>query len=505
MTTPSLETAGNVAPVGEDAVSRALWLNAQLPGSTLYSDAKRPLHPESRASWRLSPDPFWLPPDVAEYLERLGTDLLNLYRATNALYLASVRGTQPRWVAEYFDLGRPDHLVDYGRQNRLRRALPGVIRPDLFLTDDGFVATELDSVPGGIGFGASMGRLYSQMGFDPLGGPDGMVDGFLAMVASVAGREDPTVAIVVSDESGDYWDEMAWLAAACRGKGASVQAVRPDAITFREEGILVPEGGSPGPRDSAPVDATAPLVPVHVIYRFFELYDIKNVPKWELMLYAAKKQKVVITPPIKSYLEEKLSFALIHHPSLEKFWTSELSVAGFERVRAVIPQTWVMDPRPVPPHATIPGLAVAGAPLHDWRQLHALGQKERRLVIKPSGFAATAWGSRGVRIGHDLPEGEWIDAIENALTEFPTTRYVLQRFHGTKRATVQWYDFDSRSVKSMAGRARLTPYYFVVGESVRLAGAAATVVPIDKKLIHGMVDAVMVPCAVRQSTADGTP
>ena len=51
----------------------------------------------------------------------------------------------------------------------------------------------------------------------------------------------------------------------------------------------------------------------------------------------------------------------------------------------------------------------------------------------------------------------------------------------------------------MVGRARLTPYYFVAGDTVTLGGATATVVPIDKKLIHGMVDAVMVPCAVRQT------
>jgi hypothetical protein len=220
-------------------------------------------------------------------------------------------------------------------------------------------------------------------------------------------------------------------------------------------------------------------------------------------LYAAKKQKVVITPPIKSYLEEKLAFALIHQPTLEKFWTNELSPSGFERIRAIVPQTWVLDPRPVPPHAVIPGLTVGGTPLHDWRQLHGLGQKERRLVIKPSGFAATAWGSRGVRIGHDLPEAEWVDAVNSALEAFPVTRHVLQRFHATKRANVHWYDFDSRTVRPMAGRARLTPYYFVVGDSVRLGGATATVVPIDKKLIHGMVDAVMVPCAMRHPVDDG--
>jgi hypothetical protein len=53
----------------------------------------------------------------------------------------------------------------------------------------------------------------------------------------------------------------------------------------------------------------------------------------------------------------------------------------------------------------------------------------------------------------------------------------------------------------MAGRARLSPYYFVSGETAELAGILATVCPADKKIIHGMKDAVMVPCAVAPEPA----
>ena len=48
----------------------------------------------------------------------------------------------------------------------------------------------------------------------------------------------------------------------------------------------------------------------------------------------------------------------------------------------------------------------------------------------------------------------------------------------------------------MSGRARLSPYYFVSGDKTKLAGILATICPADKKVIHGMKDAVMVPCAV---------
>jgi len=52
----------------------------------------------------------------------------------------------------------------------------------------------------------------------------------------------------------------------------------------------------------------------------------------------------------------------------------------------------------------------------------------------------------------------------------------------------------------MSGRARLSPYYFVSGETTELAGILATVCPADKKVIHGMKDAVMVPCAIAQES-----
>ena len=45
----------------------------------------------------------------------------------------------------------------------------------------------------------------------------------------------------------------------------------------------------------------------------------------------------------------------------------------------------------------------------------------------------------------------------------------------------------------MRGRARLCPYYFVSDNQVELVGILTTICPLDKKLIHGMVDAVMVP------------
>ena len=90
---------------------------------------------------------------------------------------------------------------------------------------------------------------------------------------------------------------------------------------------------------------------------------------------------------------------------------------------------------------------------------------------------------------------EWTAAIEHALGCFPSKPYILQRFHRSRIVETEWADLEHNQLQSMRGRARLCPYYFVVGDDTRLGGVLATVCPQDKKILHGMSDAIMAPCA----------
>ena len=54
----------------------------------------------------------------------------------------------------------------------------------------------------------------------------------------------------------------------------------------------------------------------------------------------------------------------------------------------------------------------------------------------------------------------------------------------------------SAETSAKAGRLRLCPYYFVIDGKARLSGALATFCPPDKKIIHGMQDAALLPCRV---------
>ncbi|HTX59509.1 MAG TPA: hypothetical protein VMH02_07485 [Verrucomicrobiae bacterium] len=440
-----------------------------------------------RIAWRVSPEPFGLSPEQLEEIERLGRDLHAFYRALNGLYNRSARGTAPAFIADYLDRGKPEHIVKLARQNRFKQELPGVIRPDLMLTEDGFVATELDSVPGGMGFLGAMSQAYCQIGIESIGGADGMVHGFAAMLRHAGGAEKPTVAIVVSDESGDYRNEMDWLANDLRRLDlANAWMCAPSDVIFTEDGLFVRHEDGREER-------------LDVLYRNFELFDLLNVAKQELMLYAARHNKVKMTPPPKASLEEKLSFALFHHHALRGLWRAELGTEVYERLQRVFPLTWVLDPRPLPPQAAIVGLEAGGDPVSDFRRLADLGKSEREYVVKPSGFSELAWGSRGVKIANDLTKEEWTAALEDGLASFDRVPYILQHFHKGKRLQQRYLDRATDEIKRFDGRARLCPYYFVTGDdAVQLGGILATVAPADKRLIHGMTDAVLTSCVLSQ-------
>jgi hypothetical protein len=113
--------------------------------------------------------------------------------------------------------------------------------------------------------------------------------------------------------------------------------------------------------------------------------------------------------------------------------------------------------------------------------------------LKVSGFSPLGWGSRGISLGSDLAHAEWEKRIENALASFDSSPTIMQRFHKGSLFEHRYWDADSSELKTMKGRVRLCPYYFVEQDKVKLRGALATIVPADKKFLHGMHDAILVP------------
>ena len=430
-------------------------------------DTLRAAFPEeglfAEKDWLLSPEPLPLSPALARELAGLGHRLRVFLQAADALYHRSVKGRLPEWIAGSVDAGKPAALLAHGRATPLRGHIPRVLRPDLLLLDDDALAlSELDSVPGGIGLTAWLNQVYAPAFPDLIGGPRGQLDGF----ASIFPAGTPAD-FVVSVEASGYRPEMEWLAAQL---GRDRFAVR-DAETYSAD-------------------------PARAVYRFFELFDLPNLPAAGPLLDAVAAGTVRMTPPPKPWLEEKAWLALFWLRPLRELWRRELTDNQRQRLEKIIPYSWLVDPAPLPPHAVLPRLEV-----NSWDEVAAFSQRQRELVLKRSGFHEEAWGARSVVIGHDVSQAVWSASLHQAQTDFPAAPWVLQEFKRARVVEHPYFDPATGVVRTLRGRVRLCPYYFIsaADDSIALGGVLATIVPEDKKIIHGMKDAVLVPCRVAET------
>lgn len=412
-------------------------------------------------TWRIAPEPLLLPQSHVEELESLGRMLWQFLKAVNLLDRRSGEGKLPHWIRRVLRQGKSSDLLGIQDRPVWKNALPRVLRPDLLLTDSGWVLSELDSVPGGIGLTHWQNQTYAALGDAVLGGANGMRDGFVGIFGDA-----PKVHVVVSEESEGYRPEMEWLMSQIGGERFQVR------------------DGSPFTPD--PGDA---------VYRFFELFDLDQVPCAATLLQLASEGTIQMTAPPRTLFEEKMLFALLWNRNLRSFWTQELGARFFDRLLERVPYTWLMDPSPLPPHAAYPRLE-----LTDWQQLKTLSQRERNLILKISGYSPLGWGARGVFLGSDLSVADWSGAVDRAIGSWPTNPFILQEYRKPRLIPAVYHDFQNDRTVRYEGRLRLCPYYFVSGHGdearPRLAGALATICPADKKIIHGMTDAVLAPVQI---------
>ncbi|MGF1450471.1 MAG: hypothetical protein ACFB21_00175 [Opitutales bacterium] len=460
-------------------------LKAALAAQPLFEDK----------TWRLSPEPWWITPELEVELEAIGRACHAFYQGVEQLYRRSWEGKNllrnrdlyAPWIADYLDRGKPLRIIEHGRIKRLKGVVPTVIRPDLLLCEDGFALTELDSVPGGLGLTAFLNRLYAPSAPSVIDGDAHgaqLLDVFYRAVAAHAPEvDDPLICVVLSDEAAVYRPEYDYLARQLRERGHRVYVRHPDQLMPMAGALSIPVNGSPETVD--------------IIYRFWELFDTGNIRTAQAICEAVENGEVACTPPMKAYQEEKLNLALLHHHLLEDFWRENLGRQDSKVLRKLVPKSWVVDPVELPPNAVLDAPTVNGKPIRRWEELGEASQKERNLILKASGFHETAWGARSVVYGSDHSREEWLDALENATDMAGETLHILQEYRKPQRLKHPVYTEDGERVE-MEGRLRLCPFYLVEGEDVQLAGALATFCPADKKIIHGMKDAAMLPTAVRR-------
>jgi len=411
-------------------------------------------------NWRTGPEPFPLTSRQVEELRSIGRALAKFLETADACYHDA--DPELAFFRSVLDRGKPEWLLRCHDAEALRPQLPWVLRPDLLWTEAGFRITEIDGVPGGIGMTDFLNQFYAELGFDVLRGPRTLGEAFAAR----------DVAVVISREASDYRPEMEWMLRQATG--------RTDDLTIREEDLTA-EG--------------AEALRGRTVYRFFELWDEDLGPGAHALCELAARGELTLTAPPKAYFEEKLLLALYRDPLLHPRWQAALGPEAAEVLDRLIPFGWVLDPEPLPPHAVYPKLEI-----WEWAELKQFSQEQRRLVLKVSGFSPQAWGARGVHVGHDLSKAEWAARIDEALAAFPRQPHLLQEFAASTRVENRYFAADG-TVQVEPGVVRLSPYYLLGNGAAELHGVLATVCPPDKKKIHGMTEATLLPC--REIPTDG--
>lgn len=457
-----------------DKLTREL-LESQVVGKNLF-DSK---------SWKLSPDVFSLSsPRALTHLQHIGEALDRFQSGLDKLYRcaredAPLPGTpSTAWVADYYERGKPPWIPELVR--RKEPSAQAIMRPDLLLTEHGLALTEIDSLPGGIGLTEFLYQSYESLLNTPCR-PSGqsLLEDFYRASARLSEKPDPLIAILYNDEGDTYWPEFDWLAAQLRAAGKRVQTAHvKDVRTDANRAWLERDGES---------------LTIDVVYRFFELYDPTSEKITRSLDKLLAAGRIRMTPPLHFHLEEKLGLALFWHPRLQAFWQDALSRRERLLLSRLIPRSWIVDRvGELPPAAALWSPGTQGKAVQDWNALKTATRKDRALIIKVSGFHENAWGARSVTLGSDVSVDSWAQVLDNALEESDRHLYVMQEFRKPAAFPFRAFDEDGH-LHTLRWRVRLCPYYTREDKGVKLAGALATLCPQDKKIIHGMKDACLLP------------
>lgn len=445
-------------------------------------------------TWQYSPSSLELSSEIANEINKIGEACFDFLTGINKLYNFSKadksilrnKHFMAPWVADYFDRGKPENLLQHSNLAFLKHTTPNIIRLDLLLTEEGLALTEIEVIPGGIGFTSFLHQIYEkeesllEENKKLIGSSEAMLSGFYeSMVALVPNKKNPVLVIGVSQESETYRPEFEWLANELRKSGKEVYCIDPENFFYENSKLKFKINDK-----SFDID---------VIYRFFELFDLATIGTSSILMEAVENQEVVISPPLKPIFEEKLCLALFHHYQLQDYWEETLKKENLELLKKVIPATWIIDGEHFGPNAILNGPIIDNHCLRSWEQVSEATKKNRNYIIKLSGFHEKAWGARSITLGSDCSQEFWANAITQALDNDKKHPYIIQEFKKPKSFVHPLYEVTGEMILQPL-RARLCPYYMRNHSEIALKGILATLCPADKKIIHGMSVATFVPC-----------
>ena len=127
----------------------------------------------------------------------------------------------------------------------------------------------------------------------------------------------------------------------------------------------------------------------------------------------------------------------------------------------------------------------------------ALQPKGARPVVESERILATGVGQPWYLVRLDLAHAEWEKRIESALATFESAPTILQKFHKGKTVRAALLGCRLRRAENHERPRAPLSVLLVEPDKVKMRGALATIVPADKKFLHGMRDAILAPTSAQ--------
>ena len=441
---------------------------------------------EGQLPWiGVSPDYFYLTRNTQDGLTATGKLLGRFLDASSRLYQKDAT------VRNIIRMGKNQATLDFMDKSGDVPFSAGMFRPDLCLTSEGFRLTELEIMIAGRGMASSLTTAYKELVPDvDAQKMEGSEIGYAKMWKAREADKRGAIVIVSYEDSRDFKPELKFLAEKTREQNVP--------LWTNDEGQIIQRDGRLFFRPAAGGDE----MPVSGIDRFFETYELN--PEFEMtnregQISARYDPDIVkilegivndpnldVIPSLEhAYLEEKAMLAFLHHPQFAKHWEEYFAPEELNILRTLIPATVVVTPDLMPQPIA-----------DDWFGLLNLSGKDRELVVKKSGAAPDAWGSRSVSFAQE-GKAKFQARIEAALDGKDGVTVVQKYAEGTSLDhPIYFPEVDTTNIYKNGNevtRGRFTPFYYVTEKGVEMSDMMVTIRP--GKKTHGASDSAMAPIA----------
>lgn len=311
-------------------------------------------------------------------------------------------------------------LLDHGKPSEFHGNKPNYlfVRPDIIITPQGLKICEIEVSPFGLALSDILSQAYSDQAIanDPA-----LLRDFVKMNTSQNGT------FIFSDKTQRFAGQLEYLAD----------------VVFSDE---------TNAWDTSHVNAHVNR-PEQSIYRGYYLHETQRNEALRKLTHMC-----TTTPSPTPFFEEKALLALIWDSRFAPTFKSLLGDSDFERLRQLIPPTWIIGQEEFF-EPGLPGGATSTL------ELAGMGKSQRQVVIKSSGYCDNmSWG-HGVHFLDKVSAKSAIEHIAEIEDGPQDTLYIGQQYFPPEKVPFRFYANGAGSdIREEDMGCRITPYYAAAGD-----------------------------------------